>query len=72
MQPRLVLALGVTAANLLTGKSIVLSRVRGQVLELANGRRVMATTHPSAILRIPDPPSRKGRGRHLLKTSRPP
>jgi len=49
----------VTAANSLTGKSIVISRVRGRVLELADGRRVMATTHPSAILRMPDQASRQ-------------
>jgi len=59
VQPRLILALGVTAANALTGKSIVISRVRGRVLELADGRRVMATTHPSAILRMPDQASRQ-------------
>jgi uracil-DNA glycosylase family protein len=58
VQPKLILALGVTAANLLTGRSIVLSRVRGQVLELVDGYRMMTTTHPSSILRIPDQPSR--------------
>jgi uracil-DNA glycosylase len=58
VQPKLILALGVTAANLLTGKSIVLSRVRGQVVELVDGHRMMATTHPSSILRMPDQPSR--------------
>src|SRR5262249_8183470 len=58
VQPKLILALGVTAANHLTGKKIVLSRVRGQVLDLVDGRRMMATTHPSSILRMPDQPSR--------------
>ncbi len=59
VQPKLILALGVTAANALTGKSTVLSRLRGRVLELADGRHVMVTTHPSAILRMPDEPSRR-------------
>jgi DNA polymerase len=58
VQPKLILALGVTAAKQLTGKNIVLSRVRGQVIDLIDGRRMMATTHPSSILRIPDQPSR--------------
>jgi uracil-DNA glycosylase family protein len=58
VQPKLILALGVTAASLLTGKSIVLSRMRGQVVELVDGHRMMATTHPSSILRMPDQPSR--------------
>ena len=59
VQPKLILALGVTAASALAGKTIVLSRVRGRVLELADGRCVMATTHPSAILRMPDEVSRR-------------
>ena len=59
VQPKLILALGVTAAKQLAGKSIVLSRVRGQVIELADGRRMMATTHPSAILRMPNQASRQ-------------
>lgn len=59
LQPRLILALGVTAANALTGKNVVLSRVRGQVIHLVDGRRMMATTHPSAILRMPDQASRQ-------------
>ena len=59
VRPQLILALGVTAAQLLTGKAVVLSRVRGQVLELPEGGRAMATTHPSSILRIPDQASRR-------------
>ena len=67
VQPKLILALGVTAANLLTGKSIVLSRVRGQVVELVEGHRMMATTHPSSILRMPDQPSRHKARAALIK-----
>jgi DNA polymerase len=59
IQPQLILALGVTAANALSGKSIVLSRLRGRRLELPDGRHVMVTTHPSAILRLPDEASRR-------------
>jgi DNA polymerase len=53
VRPRLILALGVTAAQSLTGRqTIVLSRERGRVLELPEGLRGMVTTHPSAILRL--------------------
>jgi DNA polymerase len=53
VRPRLILALGVTAAQVLTGRrTIVLSRERGQVLELPDGIKAMVTTHPSAILRM--------------------
>lgn len=59
VRPGLIVALGVTAANVLTGKSVVLSRLRGQLIELPGGYRGMVTTHPSAILRMPDEASRR-------------
>lgn len=59
VRPVLILALGVTAAQSLTGRrSIVLSRERGRVLELPGGHRGMVTTHPSALLRMPDEAAR--------------
>ncbi|MFZ5783578.1 MAG: UdgX family uracil-DNA binding protein [Pseudomonadota bacterium] len=54
VRPRLVLALGVTAAVALTGRPVVLSRERGRPIELAEGQRGMVTVHPSSILRVPD------------------
>ncbi len=54
VRPRLVLALGVTAAVALAGRSITLSRERGRVIEFADGQRGMVTAHPSSILRMPD------------------
>jgi uracil-DNA glycosylase len=60
VRPRLILALGVTAAQSLTGRrTIVLSRERGRVLELPDGVRAMVTTHPSAILRMPGDAARR-------------
>ncbi len=59
VKPDLILALGVTAAQLLMGRAVVLSRLRGQVLELPDGGRAMVTTHPSSILRIPDRAARQ-------------
>ena len=67
VQPKIILALGVTAANALTGKSVTISRLRGQVIELPNGCRGMVTTHPSAILRMPDEPSRQRARAALLE-----
>jgi DNA polymerase len=37
---------------------VVLARTRGQILTLADGRQIMATMHPSAILRMPDEDAR--------------
>lgn len=53
VRPRLVVALGVTAAEALARRKIVLSRVRGTALDLPDGQRGMATVHPSSILRMP-------------------
>jgi uracil-DNA glycosylase family protein len=56
VRPQLVVALGVTAASALAGKTVTLSRLRGRVLAFANagGQRGMVTIHPSSILRAPD------------------
>ena len=58
VRPRLILALGVTAAVALAGRPVVLSRERGKVIEFADGRRGMVTVHPSSILRMPDQAAR--------------
>jgi uracil-DNA glycosylase len=68
VRPVLILALGVTAAQSLTGRrSLVLSRERGRVLELPGGHRGMVTTHPSALLRMPDEVSRRAGFSTLVK-----
>lgn len=60
VRPALILALGVTAAQSVTGRrTIVLSRERGRVLELPGGHRGMVTTHPSALLRMPGEAARR-------------
>lgn len=60
VRPVLILALGVTAAQSLTGRrTIVLSRERGRPLDLPGGQRGMVTIHPSAILRMPDEAARQ-------------
>ena len=58
VKPQLILALGVTAAVALAGRPVVLSRERGKVIDLEDGRRGMVTTHPSSILRMPDQKAR--------------
>jgi uracil-DNA glycosylase len=49
-----VIALGVTAARSLTGKTLTITKVRGKPLTLADGTRLFVTIHPSALLRIED------------------
>src|SRR5580658_11204806 len=54
VQPRSVIALGVSAARSLTGKTVTISKTRGKPLDLADGTRLFITMHPSALLRIKD------------------
>ncbi|MBN9250919.1 MAG: UdgX family uracil-DNA binding protein, partial [Mesorhizobium sp.] len=65
-KPRLVVALGATAALSLLGKSIAITKMRGEVVEREDGLRVFLTIHPSFILRIPDEAEKQAeRGRFL-------
>ena len=67
VKPQLILALGVTAAIALTGRTVVLSRERGRVIAFADGQRGMVTAHPSAILRMPDESARHAAFAALVK-----
>jgi len=59
IRPALVLALGATAAHALLGAAFRLREQRSQVFESAFGCKVMATAHPSAILRERDHQARQ-------------
>lgn len=52
VSPRLIVALGATAAQGLVGKAIPVQRSRGSVFTAENGLRVFMTIHPSALLRL--------------------
>jgi uracil-DNA glycosylase len=54
LKPRLIVALGATAAQSLAGRPVAIGRNRGEALTLANGLRVFVTVHPSSLLRLPD------------------
>jgi probable DNA metabolism protein len=55
VQPALLVALGATAARALLGKAVPVMANRGQILEREDGRKVLVTLHPSALLRVPPP-----------------
>ncbi len=52
IKPAAVIALGVTAARSLTGKTLTIAKVRGKPLTLADGTKLFVTVHPSSLLRI--------------------
>lgn len=54
IRPALILALGATAAQSLLGSSFRLLANRGKLIAATLPYPVMATIHPSAILRAPD------------------
>jgi DNA polymerase len=59
VKPKLVVALGATAARSLTGKPVPINRLRGEVLPLDEERKLVVTIHPSALLRIRDSDDKK-------------
>jgi DNA polymerase len=58
VRPRVLVLLGATAAQALLGSSFRVSRQRGQFLDSDLAPRVLATVHPSSILRAPDEEAR--------------
>jgi len=50
---RLVVALGATAAQALLGPKFRVTQHRGEILQAELAQRVLATVHPSSILRAP-------------------
>jgi DNA polymerase len=55
VKPRLVVALGASAAQSLTGSRDGILKRRGSVEEGPGGLPVFLTIHPSFLLRLPDP-----------------
>jgi uracil-DNA glycosylase family protein len=58
IHPEVLVCLGATAAQALLGRSFKVTRMRGEILQHEAARSVMATVHPSSILRAPDDEAR--------------
>jgi len=58
-RPRVIVCLGATAAQSLLGKTFRVSRQRGEWVPSPLAPFVMATVHPSSILRAPDDEARR-------------
>ena len=54
VKPSTIIALGVTAARSLTGKTVTIAKMRRTPIDLADGTKLVVTIHPSALLRIED------------------
>jgi DNA polymerase len=54
VKPDLIVALGATAVRSVLGRPLAIGKIRGRPIELETGGRMIATIHPSYLLRIED------------------
>lgn len=58
VQPEIVVCLGATAAQAIMGRTFRVTKQRGDFVHSPEGYTVVATVHPSSILRAPDEEAR--------------
>lgn len=58
VRPEVIVCLGATAAQALLGRTFRVTQQRGRLLQFAGTIKILATVHPSAILRAPDDQAR--------------
>ena len=66
VKPKVVVCLGATAAQALLGPKFRVSKQRGQFIESTLAPYIVATVHPSAILRAPDDETRHAEKRQFI------
>jgi DNA polymerase len=70
VKPDIVVALGATAAQALLGRAFRVTKARGKVVSSPLAPRVIATVHPSSILRAPDDDARHQEMRAFVRDLR--
>ena len=66
VNPNLVVAMGATAAQTIFGPGFRVTRERGKILSSKLAPKVLATVHPSSLLRQPDEESREREYKHFV------
>ncbi len=66
IKPQVLVCLGATAAQALLGRQFRVTQQRGEFVESPLAPRVLATIHPSAILRAPDDAARHAENRRFV------
>jgi DNA polymerase len=66
VKPNLVVAMGATAAQTIFGPGFRVTRERGKILSSKLAPKVLATVHPSSLLRQPDEESREREYKHFV------
>jgi len=67
VKPQVLVCLGATAAQALLGRNFSVTRQRGALIESSLAPRVMATVHPSSILRAPDHATRESQMKEFIR-----
>ncbi len=66
IKPKMLVCLGATAAQALLGRDFRITQQRGQIIASDWCSRTLATWHPAAILRMPDPARREEMNAQLV------
>ena len=66
IKPKVIVCLGATAAQALLGPKFRVSKQRGQFIESTLAPYILATVHPSSILRAPHDETRHAEKRHFI------
>lgn len=66
LKPSVIVCLGATAAQALLGKSFKVTQQRGKPIRTALAPTVVATVHPSSVLRSPSPEARRQANADLI------
>ena len=66
IRPDIVVALGATAVRSVSGRPFAINKIRGRIMSLSDGVRMLATIHPSYILRIEDEGDKRAQYKMLV------
>ncbi len=66
IKPKVIVCLGATAAQALLDPKFRVSKQRGQFIESTLAPYILATVHPSSILRAPDDETRRVEKRRFI------
>jgi uracil-DNA glycosylase family protein len=70
VKPAIIVAMGATAIRTVSGKPLTIGKVRGRLLPLPDGGDMIATVHPSYLLRIPDETDKRAQYRLFVRDLR--
>ena len=67
VKPEVIVAMGATAIRSVNGKPLTIAKARGRILPLPDGGQMIATIHPSYLLRIPDEADKRAQYRLFVR-----